>query len=59
MVHAESRFEKFIVFIFVMLQYDSMMRRRSDIKSLFQRRPDMWKQDQVDEIMFEFLQQLQ
>ena len=32
-----------------------MIRRRSDIKRLFQRRLDMWKQDQVDEIMFEFL----
>ena len=47
--------ERFIVFLAVILQRDTMVTKTIDICRVFRHRIDLWRHEQFDTLIFEFL----
>ena len=46
--------ERVIVFLAVLLQRDTLVRKASDVRRLLKRRFDLWRKEQFDELIHEF-----
>lgn len=47
--------ERLIVFLAVILQHDTIVTKTIDIRRLLRRRIDLWRQEQFDTLIFEFI----